>query len=81
MARLAGELSCVGRQVIDRTGLAGAFDVDLEWTPDTPGAAPSPDAGPSIFTAIQEQLGLKLEPSTAPLEVIVIDSAERPAEN
>ncbi len=81
MARLAGELSFVGRQVIDRTGLAGAFDVDLEWTPDTPGATPSPDAGASIFTAIQEQLGLKLEPSTAPLEVIVIDSAERPAEN
>ena len=81
MARLAGELSFVGRQVIDRTDLAGAFDVDLEWTPDSPGAAPSPDAGPSIFTAIQEQLGLKLEPSTAPLDVIVIDSAERPAEN
>ena len=81
MARLAGELSFVGRQVVDRTGLAGSFDVDLEWTPDSPGAAPSPDAGASIFTAIQEQLGLKLEPSTAPLEVIVIDSAERPAED
>jgi uncharacterized protein (TIGR03435 family) len=81
MARLAGELSFVGRQVVDRTSLTGSFDVDLEWTPDSPGAAPSPDAGASIFTAIQEQLGLKLEPSTAPLEVIVIDSAERPAEN
>jgi uncharacterized protein (TIGR03435 family) len=57
MARLASELSIVRRQVIDRTGLAGAFDVDLEWTPDAPGAAPSPDAGPSIFTASQEQLG------------------------
>jgi uncharacterized protein (TIGR03435 family) len=81
MARLASELSIVGRQVIDRTGLAGAFDVDLEWTPDAPGAAPSPDAGPSIFTAIQEQLGLKLEPATAPLEVVVIDSAEQPSAN
>jgi len=81
MARLAGELSFVGRQVIDRTALTGAFDVDLEWTPDSPGAVPSPEAGASIFTAIQEQLGLKLEPSTAPLEIIVIDSAERPTEN
>ena len=81
MDRLAGELSFVGRQVVDRTSLIGSFDVDLEWTPDSPGAAPSPDAGASIFTAIQEQLGLKLEPSTAPLEVIVIDSAERPTEN
>src|SRR4030095_15164396 len=81
MARLASEMSFVGRQVIDRTGLAGAFDVDLEWTPDSPGAAPSPDPGPSIFTATQEQLGHNLEPSTAPLDVIVIDSAERPGEN
>jgi uncharacterized protein (TIGR03435 family) len=81
MGRLASELSFVGRQVIDRTSLTGAFDLDLEWTPDSPGAAASPDAGPSIFTAIQEQLGLKLEPSTAPLDVIVIDSAERPVEN
>ena len=81
MARFASELSFVGRHVIDRTGLTGPFDVDLEWTPDSPGAAPAPDAGASIFTAIQEQLGLKLEPSTAPLEVIVIDSAERPSEN
>lgn len=81
MARVAAELSFVDRQVIDRTGLAGAFDIDLEWTPDSPGAAPNPDTGPSIFTAIQEQLGLKLEPATAPLDIIVIDSAERPTEN
>jgi uncharacterized protein (TIGR03435 family) len=81
MARLASEMSFVGRQVIDRTGLAGAFDIDLEWTPDSPGAAPSPDAGPSVFTAIQEQLGLKLEPATAPLEIVVIDSAEQPSAN
>jgi len=81
VARLAGELSFVGRQVIDRTALIGAFDVDLEWAPDQPGAALSPDAGASVFTALQEQLGLKLEPSTAPVEVVVIDSAERPAEN
>ena len=81
MARLAGELSFVGRQVLDRTALTGAFDIDLEWTPESPGAALSPDAGASILTALQEQLGLELEPSTAPLEIIVIDSAERPSEN
>jgi uncharacterized protein (TIGR03435 family) len=81
MARLASELSFVGRQVVDRTSLMGSFDVDLEWAPDASGAALSPDTGASIFTALQEQLGLKLEPSTAPLEIVVIDSAERPAEN
>lgn len=81
MAGLASELSFVGRQVVDRTSLSGVFDVDLEWTSDSPGVAPSPDAGASIFTAIQEQLGLKLEPWTAPLDVIVIDAVERPAEN
>jgi uncharacterized protein (TIGR03435 family) len=80
-ARLASELSFVGRQVIDRTSLEGAFDVDLEWTPESPGTAPSPETGASIFTAIQEQLGLRLEPSTAPLDVIVIDSADRPSGN
>jgi hypothetical protein len=81
MARVASELSFVDRQVIDRTGLTGVFDVDLEWTPDSPGAAASPDTGPSVFTAIHEQLGLKLEPATAPLDVIVMDSAERPSNN
>jgi uncharacterized protein (TIGR03435 family) len=80
MARLESELSFVGRQVIDRTGLAGALDVDLEWTPDAP-SAPSPEADPSILTAIQEQLGLKLEPATAPLEIVVIDGAEQPSAN
>ena len=76
-----GTLGIVDYDVVDRTNLTGVFDLDLEWAPDSGGAAPSPDAGASIFTAIQEQLGLKLEPFTAPLDVIVIDSAERPAEN
>ena len=78
-----------GRLVIDRTGLTGRFDLDLEWTPDqmppppAPGAPPSvlplpPADGPSLFAAIQEQLGLKLEPTRGPVEVLVIDSAERP---
>jgi uncharacterized protein (TIGR03435 family) len=78
-----------GRLVIDRTGLTGRFDLDLEWTPDSmptpppPGAPPSvlpppPADGPSLFAAIQEQLGLKLEATRGPVEVLVIDSAERP---
>jgi uncharacterized protein (TIGR03435 family) len=82
MARLAGELSFVGRKVIDRTGLDGAFDVNLQWTPDAPGAAPGTDSNlPSIFTALQEQLGLKLEPTTGPVDVVVIVRAEKPTAN
>ena len=66
--------------VVDRTGLAGMFEVKLEWTPQTqPGEEAS---GASIFTAVQEQLGLKLEAQKGPLEVIVIDHAERvPTDN
>lgn len=82
MARLAQELSFVGRKVIDRTGLDGAFDVNLQWTSDAPGAAPGTDGNrPSIFTALQEQLGLKLEPTTGPVDVVVIVGAQRPTEN
>jgi uncharacterized protein (TIGR03435 family) len=70
-----------GRTVIDKTGITIRYDFELRWTPDnTP--ADSPEAsGPSIFTALQEQLGLKLEPATAPLNILIIDSAERPSEN
>ena len=57
------------------TGLAGAFDLDLTFTPVD---APDPASGASLFTAIQEQLGLRLEPRQAPMNVLVIDSAERP---
>jgi uncharacterized protein (TIGR03435 family) len=75
----------VNRVVSNRTQLAGLYDLDLTWTPDTPPQLP-PDAppvtidpnGPSIFTALQEQLGLKLETTRGPVEVIVIDSVERP---
>lgn len=74
-----------GRPVVDRTGLTGIYDLELTWTPDTAptgrdgGLAPPIDPnGPSLFTAVQEQLGLKLEPTTGPVEVLVIDSAERP---
>jgi uncharacterized protein (TIGR03435 family) len=64
-----------GRPVVDRTGITGTIDYTLTWSPD--GAPDS--AAPSIFTALQEQLGLKLQPARGPVEVLVVDSAERPA--
>jgi uncharacterized protein (TIGR03435 family) len=84
MTQLAAELPSAteGRQVIDRTGLTGSFDVTLTWNAETlhPGAAPVQDAA-SIFAAIQEQLGLRLVSITTPIEVIVIDRADRPVSN
>ena len=77
----------VERVVIDRTGLSGNFDLDLEWTPDQqlaqgpfggPDLPPVDPNGPSIFTAVQEQLGLKLESGRGPVDVLVIDSVEQP---
>jgi len=69
------------RVVVDRTGLKGFYNFTLRWAPDD-GAPPEGDvAAPSIFTAVQEQLGLKLEPVKAPVQVLVIDNLERPAEN
>jgi bla regulator protein blaR1 len=86
MAALARLLAVpVGRLVLDRTGLDGGFDFDLEFTADPPaGASPAPSQNPdapSIFTALDEQLGLKLEAVRAPVEVLVIDRVERPSEN
>ncbi|HEY6343329.1 MAG TPA: M56 family metallopeptidase [Bryobacteraceae bacterium] len=70
----------VGRYVVDRTGLAGNYEIALEWTPDN--FAPPDDTPPlSIFTAVQEQLGLKLEPAKAPVERLIIEHAEMPTEN
>jgi uncharacterized protein (TIGR03435 family) len=73
--------SAAGRIILDRTGLTGHYNMELHWTPDNATVDASSESGPSIFTALQEQLGLKLEPSTAPLDVLVIDSAEKPSEN
>ena len=89
MAQLAPILSLmVGRTVVDRTGMAGLYDFDVTFTPDRPlqgpDATPAPattNDGPSLFTALQEQLGLKLEPDTEAVEVLVIDHVERPTEN
>jgi uncharacterized protein (TIGR03435 family) len=79
--RLAGVL---GTPVVDMTGVFGNFDFALKWTPDDMRAVPaeteSPQ-GPSLFTAIQEQLGLKLQARKAPADALVIDSARQPSEN
>jgi uncharacterized protein (TIGR03435 family) len=87
----------LGRTVVDKTGLTGAYDFTLMWTPDESqgqmfkgppdgkeagdGAPPPETSGPTIFTAIQEQLGLKLESQKGPVEILVIDHVERPSEN
>jgi uncharacterized protein (TIGR03435 family) len=90
LAQFAGFLSGqTGRPVLDRTGLTGVFDIKLEFAPEPPvpladaGAdRPANDtAGPSIFTAVQEQLGLRLESARGPVEILVIDHAERPDAN
>ena len=79
MAGLADALAMESdRTIVDRTGLAGQFDVTLKWTPD---AADSDPAAISLFTAIQEQLGLKLEATKAPVEVLVIDGVQKASEN
>jgi uncharacterized protein (TIGR03435 family) len=84
MFKIAEHLSqMVDRPVFDMTGLKGFFEFTLEWTPDekaslaTPGDATNPGAGPSIFSAIQAQLGLRLEARRGPVEVLVVDHAEK----
>jgi uncharacterized protein (TIGR03435 family) len=83
----------LGRPVIDKTGLTAKYDFTLQWTPDQsaptfsgpggggPDSSTSSESGPSIFTAIQEQLGLKLESQKGAVEILVIDHVERPSEN
>ena len=74
LSDLARALAVSGRPVVDETGLTDSFDFELKWTDDPTGAA----GGASLFTAIQEQLGLRLEPRQTPMNVFVIDSVERP---
>jgi uncharacterized protein (TIGR03435 family) len=95
-AVLAGQLERqLSRVVIDKTGLKGEYDYTLEWTPEAGqggpeslGLPPQPELtapadskGPSIFTALQEQLGLKVESRRGPVEIIVIERVEKPSEN
>jgi bla regulator protein blaR1 len=95
LARLLSQQ--LGSTIQDKTGLTGKYDFTLQWTPDRnaspmpgapepgqqgPGAGASTDSsGPSIFTAIQEQLGLKLESQKGPVEVLIVDHVETPSEN
>jgi uncharacterized protein (TIGR03435 family) len=69
-----------GRPVLDRTGLEATYDVDLRWAPANP-AGQAPADLPDFFTAIQEQLWLRLQPARGPVDRMVIDSAERPADD
>ena len=79
----------VGRMVVDETGLTGRFDLDLTFTPDPtifpvppfPGNRNTVNEGVSIFVAVQEQLGLQLESRRGPVEVLIVDNAERPTPN
>ncbi len=97
MAMLIRLLSqSLGRDVIDKTGLTGRYDIELKWTPDeaamrgpgegperppTENTAPADTSGPSLFTAVQEQLGLKLESSKGPVGILVVDHVEKASEN
>lgn len=81
-------LNAVDRPVVNRTGLTGNFSLDIDYTRSiAPSVSPagandqSVDSGTSIFTALQEQLGLKLQPITVPLDVVIIDRVEQPTEN
>lgn len=82
----------LNRPIINKTGITGVFNIYLEFAMDetasppggpggAPGAAPPDPAGQSIFSAIKEQLGLKLESTKGPVEVLIIDHIERPTEN
>jgi uncharacterized protein (TIGR03435 family) len=72
----------VSRPVLDQTGLNGSFEITLDWAPDDAPATNDAAAGPSIFTALQEQLGLKLNATKGPVETIVVDRANRvPSDN
>ena len=87
MADLARNLAGpADRMVVDKTGLTGAWDFDLRFVldgpaPNIPGLPPPPADAPALFTALQEQLGLRLEPQRTPVEVLAITSIERPTED
>lgn len=77
--QIASEIT-TGRTVVNRTALDGYYDVELRWSPDAT-SPPADDAPPTLATALREQLGLRLEATTLPMDHLVIDSVERPMEN
>jgi len=93
IAEFAGVMqsAVLDRPVVDKTGLPGRYDFTIRWTPDesqfsglgvqVPPPSNDPNAPPGLFTAMQEQLGLKLDATRAPVEVVVIDRVEKPSEN
>ena len=90
IGQLAGNLgTLLSRKVLDKTGLTGKYDFDLTWTPDgstlrgpgDPDTPPPDPNGPSIFTAVQEQLGLELKSAKGPVEILLIDHVEKPDSN
>jgi uncharacterized protein (TIGR03435 family) len=87
LSQLTNTGSSLNRMIVDRTGLEGTHNLTLQFTPDNippvsiPGIPPIDPNGPSIFTALQEQLGLKLDSSTGMVDVVIVDSAARPTPN
>ena len=93
MADLAGVMqgAVLDRPVVDQTGITGRYDFTLTWTPDefqfgglgmkVPPPSGDAAAPPDLFTAFQQQLGLKLESTKAPADILVIDHVEKPSEN
>ena len=73
----------IGKPVVDRTGLTGGFDFELDWMPEPRGASsvPADDDRPSIYTALEERLGLKLEATKVPVQTVIVDAADKPGEN
>ena len=93
MVEFAGlmQSAVLDKPVVDHTGITGKFDFELKWTPDqgqfeTFGGIKAPatenaDAPPDLFTAIQQQIGLKINSTKAPTDVMVIDKVEKPSAN
>jgi bla regulator protein blaR1 len=87
IAASLGLLGHLGRPIVDQTGLVGRFDFTIQWTPESndaqpPGGEAQPESqGSTFLEALNEELGLKLKPTRAPLKVLVVDHVERPSDN
>jgi bla regulator protein blaR1 len=87
IATALGVMGNLDRPIFDQTGLSGNYDFVLKWTPEPNGPPPSganvqsDQSGPTFLEALKEQLGIKLESQTGPVDVLVIDHVEQPSEN